>query len=76
MDAISYYNYRPQRAADFLKLYIVMDEIRVLILTTPSDRCCHDSELLWNYFLLELEILAKVLWFQGLLCINLLSTRF
>jgi len=56
IDATSYYNYRAQRAADFFKLHVVMDEeTRVIILATPSDRYCHDSEPFWSYFLPELE---------------------
>ena len=65
MDATSYYNYRAQRAADFFKLHVVMDEeTRVIILATPSDRYCHDSEPFWNYFLPELERLAKTFGFR------------
>ncbi|MHA1590214.1 MAG: transposase [Candidatus Njordarchaeales archaeon] len=65
MDATSYYNYRAQRAADFFKLHVVMDEeMRVIILATPSDRYCHDSEPFWSYFLPELERLSKVFGFR------------
>jgi len=53
------------RAADFFKLHVIMDEeTRVIILATPSDRYCHDSKPLWNYFLPELEGLSKVFGFK------------
>ena len=65
MDATSYYNYRAQRAADFFKLHVVMDEeTRVIILVTPSDRYCHDSEAFWSYFFPELGRLARVIGFK------------
>ncbi|RLG80827.1 MAG: hypothetical protein DRO40_10615 [Thermoprotei archaeon] len=65
MDTTSYYNYRAQKAADFFKLHVVMDEeTRVIILATPSDRYCHDSEPFWSYFLPELERLSKIFGFK------------
>jgi len=60
MDATSYYNYRAQRAAGFFELHVIMgEETRVVILATPSDGYCHNSEPFRNYFLPRLERLAK-----------------
>ncbi len=65
MDASSYYNYKAQRAADFFKLHVMMDEAtRVIILATPSGRYCHDRKPFWNYSLPELDRLPKVFGFK------------
>ena len=49
----------------FQIMHVVMDEeTRVIILATLSDRYCNDSEPLWNYFLPELEKIAKVFGFM------------